>query len=111
VGVETPLTRLVKEKVEHFLKRFPDRPFRMLMYDQLAVAALIDPTLFKTEELYVDVDINHGINYGVSVGGKRLWPGAEGGLSVCMSSVSPARSRARTRPEASAVATIWLRST
>jgi inosine-uridine nucleoside N-ribohydrolase len=78
VGVETPLTRLVKEKVEHFLKRFPDRPFRMLMYDQLAVAALVDPTLFKTEELYVDVDINHGINYGVSVGGKRLWPGAEG---------------------------------
>lgn len=76
------LTRLVKERVEGFLKRFPERPFRMLMYDQLAVAALIDPTLFKTEELYVDVDINHGINYGVSVGGKRLWPGAEGAQKI-----------------------------
>ena len=76
------LTRLVKERVEGFLKRFPERPFRMLMYDQLAVAALIDPNLFKTEELYVDVDINHGINYGVSVGGKRLWPGAEGAQKI-----------------------------
>ena len=30
------------------------------------------------EELYVDVDIYHGINYGVSVGGSKLWPGAAG---------------------------------
>lgn len=82
VSVDTPLTRLIKERVEYFLQRFPDRPFRMLMYDQLAVAAIIDPSLFKMEELYVDVDINHGMNYGVSVGGKRLWPGAEGAQKI-----------------------------
>jgi len=82
VSVETPITRMVKERVESFLARFPDRPFRALMYDQLAVATLIDPTLFKTEELFVDVDINHGINYGVSVGGERLWPGAEGAQKI-----------------------------
>lgn len=80
VSVDTPLTRLIKEGMEPYLDRYPD--FRMLMYDQLAVAALIDPTLFKTEELHVDVDINHGINYGVSVGGKKLWPGAEGAQRI-----------------------------
>ena len=82
VSVETPLTRLIKERTEFFLQRYPDRPFRALMYDQLAVAALIDPTLFTTEELYLDVDINHDLNYGVSVGGKKLWPGTEGAQEI-----------------------------
>ncbi len=31
----------------------------------------------KTVELYVDVDINHDANYGVSVGARSLWPGAK----------------------------------
>ncbi len=38
----------------------------------------IDPSLVKTERLYVDVNIEHGISYGVSVGGYKIWPGAEG---------------------------------
>ncbi len=28
--------------------------------------------------MYVDVNDNHGISYGVSVGGSQVWPGAEG---------------------------------
>ena len=48
-----------------------------LMYDQLTVGSLIDPSLFQRKELYVDVDVQHGINYGVSVGGEQPWPGAE----------------------------------
>lgn len=76
VSVETPLTRLIRERMEPYRDRFAR--YRMYMYDQLAVAWLIDPTLFTTKELYVDVDIHHDINYGVSVGGERLWPGAEG---------------------------------
>ncbi len=47
------------------------------MYDQIAVASIIDPTLVTSERLYVDVDINHGISYGTSVGGREPWPGAE----------------------------------
>ena len=39
---------------------------------------MIDPSLVETEELYVDVNIDHGISYGVSVGGREIWPGAEG---------------------------------
>ena len=80
VEVDTPLTRLIKMRMEDRFERDPD--LRMLMYDQLAVATLIDPTLFKMEELYVDVDINHGINYGVSVGGSKLWPGAQGARKI-----------------------------
>lgn len=76
VAVDTPLTRMIKEKVDPFLDRYPN--FRMLMYDQLAVATIIDPSLFTMKELYVDVDINHDLNYGVSVGWEKLWPGAEG---------------------------------
>ena len=49
-----------------------------LMYDQLAVASLIDSSLFEREQVYVDVDTQRGINYGVSVGGESLWPGADG---------------------------------
>ena len=49
-----------------------------LMYDQVAVASLIDPSLVTTRELYVDVDDSPGLNYGVSVGGEEIWPGAEG---------------------------------
>ena len=50
----------------------------LLMYDQVAVASAIDPTLVNKVELYVDVDIYRGVNYGVSVGGEQIWPGAEG---------------------------------
>ncbi len=76
VEVENPLTNLLKETLG---KRFETEPDRIwYMYDQIALASLIDPTLVETEELYVDVNIDHGISYGVSVGGRKPWPGAEG---------------------------------
>lgn len=76
VEVDTPLTRLLKDTLG---KRFESEPDRIwYMYDQIALASLIDPTLVETEELYVDVNIDHGISYGVSVGGRKPWPGAEG---------------------------------
>ena len=80
VATDTPLTRLLKNTLgQHFAKE-PDRIY--FMYDQIAVASLIDPTLVTRERLYVDVDIHHGINYGVSVGGRNLWPGAEGAAQL-----------------------------
>ena len=76
VAVETPLTKLLRDAMG---PRFADDPDRVwLMYDQIAVASLIDPSLVQTERLYVDVNIDHGISYGVSVGGSDVWPGAEG---------------------------------
>lgn len=80
VEADTPLTNLLKETIG---KRFETEPDRIwYMYDQIALASLIDPTLVDTEELYVDVNIDHGISYGVSVGGRKIWPGAEGAVKM-----------------------------
>jgi len=75
LSADTEVTRLIKDRLAG-----RDRPmsFSRMMWDQLATATLIDPTLFKMKELYVDVDTNRGDNYGVSVGGEQIWPGAEG---------------------------------
>jgi len=76
VAVDTPLTRLLKDTLGRRFETEPDRVW--FMYDQIAVASIIDPDLVTSRRLYVDVNIDHGISYGVSVGGEELWPGAEG---------------------------------
>jgi purine nucleosidase len=76
VAVDTPITRLVKETLGPGYQQRPDRI--ALMYDQVAAVALVAPSLIKTVELYVDVDINPDANYGVSVGAPQTWPGGEG---------------------------------
>jgi inosine-uridine nucleoside N-ribohydrolase len=76
VGSDTAITALLKDTMGPHFRTEPARP--RLMYDQVAMASLVDRTLVTTQELYVDVDAHHGINYGVSVGGEEPWPGAEG---------------------------------
>ena len=76
VAVDTPMSRLVKDRMGPGFQQRPDRVG--LMYDQIAAVALVDPTLMKTVEWYVDVDANPGPNYGVSVGAPQPWPGGEG---------------------------------
>ena len=76
VAVEAPLTGLLRRILGPTFERDPGQ--RVSMYDEVAVASLVDPTLVKMREMYVDVDIHPGINYGVSVGGEEPWPGAEG---------------------------------
>jgi inosine-uridine nucleoside N-ribohydrolase len=80
VAVDTPATRLIRDHVGPRLAKMGDRP--PLMYDQVAAAYVVDPTLVKTVEWYVDVDANRGPNYGVSVGAPEPWPGAEGARKV-----------------------------
>lgn len=82
VATETPLTQLIKSQMDRTFIATPNRT--MLMFDEVAVASLIDPTLVKTAQMVVDVDIVHGINYGVSVGGKNPWPGAEGARTMAV---------------------------
>ena len=80
VEIETPLTVLLKNTLGN---RFDEQPHESWnMYDQIAMASVIDSSLVTTERLYVDVDIAHGINYGVSVGGREIWPGAEGAQPI-----------------------------
>ncbi len=77
VATETPFTRLIRERGRvGWDDADPDVVIHM--YDQIAVASLIDPTLVTTTELYVDVDASPGIGYGTSYGFTRIWPGAEG---------------------------------
>jgi len=82
VAVDTPLTRLIRETMGPVFEKDPGR--KMLMFDQVTVASLVDPTLVTTAEQYVDVDANHDIDYGVSVGGKAPWPGAEGAQKMAV---------------------------
>ncbi len=76
VATDTPLTRLIRERLGPVYLKDPGSS--LLMYDQVTVASLIDPSLVTSTELIVDVDANHDINYGVSVGGATPWPGSEG---------------------------------
>ena len=80
VAVDTPIAGLLRQTVGPRFAQDPGR--RMLMYDQVAVASLIDPTLVTTAELYVDVDAHPGLDYGTSIGGEEIWPGAEGARKV-----------------------------
>ena len=82
VATETPLTQMIKSQMDEVFVKTPNRA--LLMFDEVAVASAIDPSLVKTEQLIVDVDIAHGINYGVSVGGRRPWPGAEGARTMAV---------------------------
>jgi inosine-uridine nucleoside N-ribohydrolase len=80
VAVDTPLTELIKERMGPRFERDPKSAGQM--YDQLTIGSLIDPTLVKTVDLYVDVDDHPGPNYGVTVGGQKIWEGAEGAKQI-----------------------------
>ena len=54
VAVDTPLTRLIRERMGPVFEKDPGR--KMLMFDQVTVASLVDPSLVTTTDLYVDVD-------------------------------------------------------
>jgi inosine-uridine nucleoside N-ribohydrolase len=70
---KTPLARYVEESYAGH-----DEELFSFMWDELAAAAIIDPSIItKTEELYVDVDWSWGPNYGKTV----WWRKEQGGPS------------------------------
>jgi inosine-uridine nucleoside N-ribohydrolase len=75
VAANTPLTNLIKERMAAGYEKNPKR--QGAMYDELTVASLIDPSLVKTVDLYVDVIITHGPDYGTTVGAAKQWEGGE----------------------------------
>jgi purine nucleosidase len=80
VSVDTPVTRLIKERMAPVFEKNPGR--RSSMYDQLTVASLVDPSLVKTVDVYMDVIITHGPDYGTTVGGMKQWEGGEQSVKV-----------------------------
>ena len=70
---ETPLARYIEESYAGH-----DEELFSFMWDELAAAAIIDPSIItRTEELYVDVDWSWGPNYGKTV----WWRPEQGGPS------------------------------
>jgi purine nucleosidase len=76
----TPIAQLVESQMRPRFTRDPG--FHPHMYDEVAAASLVDPTLVKTRRMIVDVDDSRGIDYGTSIGGDSPWPGSEGAGSV-----------------------------
>ena len=75
-----PVAQLVKAQMGPRYAR--DAGFRPHMYDEVAAASLVDPSLVKTQRMIVDVDDHHGIDYGASIGGIAPWPGADGATAI-----------------------------
>ena len=71
----TPIAQMVAAQMGPRFAR--DASFHPHMYDEVAAASLVDPTLVRTRPMIVDVDDRHGIDYGASIGGDEPWPGAE----------------------------------
>ena len=75
VAVENPITKVFKETYGPEFEK--DAKFTRLVWDTLAVASVIDPTLdTQIEERWVDVDAEYTLDYGRSLGYKtRGWSG------------------------------------
>jgi inosine-uridine nucleoside N-ribohydrolase len=80
IAAKTPVTRLLELQMGPRYAR--DVNFHPHMYDEVAVASLVDPTLVKTRHMIVDVDDRHGIDYGASIGGDEPWPGTDGAVTI-----------------------------
>ena len=75
IEVKTPFTDLVKFSLAPYFDENPNKKF--LMYDQITIASIFDPKIVRSKQMFVDVNDNNGISYGVSIGGLKKWPGAE----------------------------------
>jgi purine nucleosidase len=75
ISVKTRLTKAMIQEiarantpVAQYLAKYADEEF---MWDELAVAAWLDPSIItKEEQLYMDIDYSHGASYGNTL----TWP-------------------------------------
>jgi len=82
----TPLTDFIIAITEfysrNYLRRYGIRGF--FVHDSSAVAYAIDPTLFETRLLPVEIDTTHGPNAGRTVADVRQDPPQEPNVNVCL---------------------------
>jgi len=72
ISVKTNLSRELQDKISaantpltDYLKKYSDTGF---MWDEISAAAFLDPGIItKEEELYVNIDIDHGPSYGQTI--------------------------------------------
>ena len=81
-----PLTTFIAKIAQHYTDFY--RTYVGLdgfhVHDSSAVAYVIDPTLFKTVALPVDVEINSPHNFGLTSADWRKRPGREPNVNVCI---------------------------
>lgn len=72
-SVETPVTNVFKETYGPRLEKDPN--YTRLVWDTIAAAVVIDPTLITEEETrWVDVNADYNLDYGRSLGYKKQGP-------------------------------------
>ena len=69
----TPIAKMFKEKYGPEFKKDPN--YTRLVWDTIAAAVVIDPTLITEEETrWVDVNSDYGLDYGRSLGYSKRGP-------------------------------------
>jgi len=72
-AVNTPTAKMFKEKYGPVFKKDPN--YTRLVWDTIAAAVVIDPTLIVEEETrWVDVNSDYGLDYGRSLGYSKRGP-------------------------------------
>jgi len=72
-AVNTPIAKMFKEKYGPVFKKDPN--YTRLVWDTIAAAVVIDPTLIVEEETrWVDVNSDYGLDYGRSLGYSKRGP-------------------------------------
>jgi len=72
-AVRSPIAKMFKEKYGPDFMKNPD--YTRLVWDTIAAAVVIDPTLIVKEEIrWVDVDSDYNLDYGRSLGYKTQGP-------------------------------------
>ena len=72
----------LNSKAAQFITKFmPVGQSGGFMWDEISVLAFLDPTVItKQQELYVNIDIDHGAGYGQTIFVESQMPGSPGGV-------------------------------
>ena len=82
-SVNTPVAWMFKEKYGPSFKKSPD--YTRLVWDTIAAAVVIDPTLIVKEETrWVDVNSDYNLDYGRSLGYQKQGPAGTQKVRILM---------------------------
>jgi purine nucleosidase len=86
----TPKTDFIHAIVQHYMKFYAEIGITGIpVHDSSAIAYVIDPTLFTTQKLFVDVEFQSTLHHGQTVADWRGGRGREPNVNVCVDVDSP----------------------
>jgi len=84
-GANNPQTDFIYAITQHYMQLYASRGIDgMPVHDPSAIAYLIDPTLFTTKKVYVDVECHSPYHQGHTVPDWRAQRGLEPNVNVCV---------------------------